>query len=154
MPAHIYIHTGDHELAARANELGIKADEDYFKAVPEKGLYRMMYYSHNIHFLAFSRMAQGNLAEASQAADKLIREVEPTLEHMPEMEPFLLIRLQVLLRFHRWDDILKVPEPPEKRLLSRAFRHHARTVALAGKGRREQAIKEQSSFEAARKKVP
>ena len=42
MPAHIYIHTGDHELAARANELAIKADEDYFKAVPEKGLYRIV----------------------------------------------------------------------------------------------------------------
>ena len=36
MPAHIFIHTGDHELSARANELAIGADEEYFRVVPER----------------------------------------------------------------------------------------------------------------------
>jgi len=153
MPTHIYIHTGDHELAARANELAIRADEDYFKAVPEKGLYRMMYYTHNLHFLAFARAAQGNYPEARKAAEKLVKEVEPALVHMPDMEAFVLIEAQVLLRFHRWADVLKMPEPPENRLLSRTFRHFARAMALANQERRDEAGKEQEAFEELRQKV-
>lgn len=147
MPAHIYMHTGDYDLAARANVLGIKADEEFFKLVPERGLYRMMYYTHNLHFLAYAHAAQGNLTEATAAADKLVKEVEPALAHMPDMEAFVLMPMQVLSRFHRWDDVLKLPEPPEKRQLSRTFRHFARATALAMKDRREEARAEQTAFE-------
>jgi hypothetical protein len=59
-----------------------------------------------------------------------------------------------LLRFHRWEEVLNLPAPDEKRLLSRAFRHHARAVALAVRGRAAEAEKERQAFEAVRKQIP
>ena len=47
---------------------------------------------------------------------------------------FLAAPLEVLMRFGRWDDILKEPEPPELFPIARAMRHHARGVAYAAKG--------------------
>jgi tetratricopeptide (TPR) repeat protein len=154
MPCHIFTHTGDHELAARANELGIKADEEYFRDSPREGVYWMMYYSHNIHFLAYARAAQGKFDAARKAAEKLNAVVLPQLEHMPMMEGFTLMPTQVLLRFHRWDDVLKLPEPPKARKLSRAFRHFARAAALERQGKKELAIQEQQAFEELRKTFP
>src|SRR5262249_46190107 len=83
----------------------------------------------------------------------VVKEVERTLEHRPDMEAFVLIEPQVLLRFHRWADVLQMPEPPEKRLLSRTFRHFARAMALASQRRQDEAGKEQQEFEALRQKV-
>jgi hypothetical protein len=114
--------------------------------VPERGLYRMMYYPHNIHFLAHARMAQGKLPQALRAAEKLVKEVEPSVAHLPPMESFLLTPTQVLLRFHQWNDVLKLPEPPQGRLLSRAFWHFARGVALAAQGKKAEGRAEQQKF--------
>src|SRR5207302_2540595 len=59
MPAHIDIRTGDYEAAARSNAYAAEADREYFKATGEQGMYPMMYYSHNLHFLAVANGIQG-----------------------------------------------------------------------------------------------
>ena len=52
MPAHIYIRTGDYEAAVKTNERAAEVDRAYIKATGEQGIYPMMYYSHNLHFVA------------------------------------------------------------------------------------------------------
>jgi len=58
------------------------------------------------------------------------------------------------LRFHRWDEILAVPQPRPERKLARAFHEYARAMALVGKGRMSQALATRTRFEALRKGLP
>ncbi|MCI0457905.1 MAG: hypothetical protein L0Z62_13140 [Gemmataceae bacterium] len=154
MPAHIYMRVGDYAAAAQANEQAVSADEAYFKLRPVKGVYPLMYYSHNIHFLAVAHCFQGRRADAQKAADKLAAHVGPHVESMPMLEGFLMVPALVRVRFQRWDDILASREPPEKQLLTRATWHYARALAaLAGK-EIKRAEMERRAFLAIKKDIP
>ncbi len=154
MPAHIYIHTGDFDKAARANELAVRADERYVNRTNQKGEYRMAYYTHNLQFLAFAYAAEGNCREAKRAADKLLTVVKPEITKKPMLEGFALTPLTVQLRCHQWEEILKAPAPDQKLLLSRAFRHYGRALAFSAKGKGDEAAEEQRAFEALQKEIP
>src|ERR1700686_1944515 len=52
MPAHVYIRTGDYEAAVKTNMDAAAVDRAYIKATGAQGIYPMMYYSHNLHFIA------------------------------------------------------------------------------------------------------
>src|SRR5262249_41069067 len=77
MPSHIYLRTGDYDLAARQNELAIAADRTMIDATQAQGIYPMMYYNHNIHFLALARTYQGRFGDARKASLELVKNVEP-----------------------------------------------------------------------------
>ena len=154
MSAHIYTRTGDLDQAAKANELAIKADERYVKRTNRKGTYHAAYYTHSLQFLSYVRAAQGNYGEAKRAADKLLAAVAPEIAEDRMMEAFAQTPLQVQLRFHRWQEILKAPAPGPKLLLSRAFWHYGRSLAFLAKGGRGAAAAEQRAFESIRKEVP
>jgi len=59
-----------------------------------------------------------------------------------------------MVRFGRWEELLREPEPPAHRVLSRAQRCYARGVALAALGRPEEARIEQARFEELAAEVP
>lgn len=67
---------------------------------------------------------------------------------------YLPVPLRVLLRFEKWDDVLKLPEPGPKRMVGKAFWHFGRTLALLGKGERRSALEEKQVFEQARRTLP
>src|SRR2546426_11504288 len=60
MPAHVYIRTGDYESAVKTNEEAAAVDQAYIKASGAQGIYPMMYYSHNLHFIAMCSSMNGN----------------------------------------------------------------------------------------------
>ena len=59
MPSHIFYKLGMYEEAARSNQLAIEVDERYIDAAKPDGVYPMMYYPHNINFLAAAYSMQG-----------------------------------------------------------------------------------------------
>src|SRR5262249_56404853 len=71
MPSHIYARVGDHAASARCNSAAMAADKKFLDQTHEQGFYRLMYYSHNMHFLAFANCMRGDFAGAKAAADKL-----------------------------------------------------------------------------------
>ncbi|MDT7603189.1 MAG: hypothetical protein QOF61_1186, partial [Acidobacteriota bacterium] len=71
MPAHIYMRTGDYHAAATSNVAAARADQSYIRASGARGLYPLMYYSHNLHFEAIAYAMDGNLAGALDAAHRL-----------------------------------------------------------------------------------
>ena len=139
MPAHIYSRTGDFDHAAATNVKAAKADEDYAKAGGLQGIYMMMYYSHNIHFIAYSASMGGNYAEAIAAANKLAAHVGPHVSAMPPLEGFMTVPLAVNVRFHKWNDILKMPKPAESMRTTTTLWHYSRGLAFAGMGRIKEA---------------
>jgi hypothetical protein len=154
MPAHIHMRVGDYALAARCNEQAIAADRAYIKRYDVKGVYPMMYYPHNIHFLAAAHCFQGRAADARKAADQLAAHVGPHVAQMPMLEGFLLMQPVVLVRFNRWEDVLAAQLPDEKRQLTRAAWHFARALAFLARGQTREARRERRQFLERKRALP
>src|ERR1700726_4129475 len=132
MPAHIYIRTGDYEAAVKTNEQAAEVDRAYIKASGVQGIYSMMYYSHNLHFVAMCGAMNGRYAEARKNAELLAANVGPHVKEMPPLEGFMTIPMAVEVRFHHWNEILKMPAPDPARKTATVFWHFGRGLALAG----------------------
>src|SRR3989440_5803322 len=154
MPAHIYARVGDHFASAHCNQAAIVADKKFLSETQEQGVYRMMYYSHNLHFLAFASCMDGNFAEAKDAADKLVANVAPGVKAMPMLEGFLPTPIVVLFAFERWNDLLKLPAPDPAFVTTNAVWHSLRGLAFANTGKTAEAEQEQKQFRDLTAKIP
>ena len=154
MPAHIYARVGDHFASAHCNEAAIAADKKFLGETQEQGVYRMMYYSHNLHFLAFASCMNGNFAGAKDAAAKLVANVAPGVKAMPMLEGFLPTPIVVLFAFERWNDILKLPAPDKSLESTSAVWHSLRGIAFANMGKTSEAEQEQKEFRDLVAKIP
>ena len=154
MPAHIYARVGDHFASAHCNQVAIAADKKFLGETQEQGVYRMMYYSHNLHFLAFASCMNGNFAEAKDAAAKLVANVAPGVKAMPMLEGFLPTPIVVLFAFERWNDILKLPAPDKSLESTSAVWYSLRGIAFANIGKTAEAEQEQKEFRDLVAKIP
>jgi tetratricopeptide (TPR) repeat protein len=139
MPAHIYERTGNFDGAREHNAAAAKADEDYAAATGAHGLYMMMYYSHNLHFGAIAASMQGHCSEAKRSADRLAENLRPAVKEMPMVEAFIAVQLAVAVRCEKWDDLISVSEPATETPVLRTFWLYSRGMALAARGKTEQA---------------
>jgi hypothetical protein len=142
MPAHILQRVGRYEDAARANREGVMADKAYMAATMPPDYYGM-YLAHNYQFLAYAAAMAGRKDEAVDAGRKM-RDVLPIemVLAMPGVDWALGEAYFVMLRFGLWDAILAEAAPDARaRALTGAYRY-ARAVALAHKGRRDDAASE------------
>ena len=142
MPAHIMQRVGRYEDAAQANRKGAAADEAYFAQARPLDYYPMIYTAHNYQFLAFSAAMEGRKAEALDAVRNARRvSADDQLLQMPAMQWQLSEEYAALVRFGLWDEMLARPAPsPQMGSLTGGYLY-ARGIALAAKGRVEEAGK-------------
>src|SRR5215471_565953 len=141
MPSHIYARVGDHSASARCNAAAMAADRKFLSETNEQGFYRLMYYSHNMHFLAFASCMDGDFPKAKEVAAKLVTNAAPGVKAIPMLEGFLPTPIIVLVAFERWQDILKFPQPDSSLVLTNAVWHSARGIAFANLGKTSEAEK-------------
>lgn len=132
MPSHIYVRTGDYVAAAKSNAEAIVADRAYLEKTGAQGVYPMMYYNHNIHFLASAHAMNGRYSDAIKTARELEANIRPHLKAMPMLEMFMPYTTVALVRFRRWDEVLKSPEPDRELKITNGFWRFARGMAYAG----------------------
>lgn len=154
MPAHIYQRTGDYAASAQSNEAAAAADRAYIKASGVQGIYPLMYYSHNLHFLAVAYSMSGRYRDALRSARQLEDNVAPHIRMMPMLEGFNTTSTLVLVRFRRWGEILKAPEPPAEQVATHSVWTWARGMALAATGKADEAEAALNSFAAAERSLP
>lgn len=154
MPSHIYARVGDFAAAARSNEMAAAVDHVYIKKFNVQGVYPLMYYSHNLHFLAVAHAMQGRAGDARSAATMLVSHVGPAVADMPMLEFFLPTPILIQVRFHQWDEVLAFPAPDAKLTILRSIRHYARGRAFVAKGKLEDAQKEFDAFQELFKAMP
>lgn len=155
MPSHVYNRTGDYVAAAGSNEVAVAVDEKWLKATEDPhGTYGMMYYSHNLHFLSVASAMAGRYAAAKQAADRLEAHVSPHLAAMPMLQGFVPTPTLILVKFRRWDDVLRLPEPDRSMAGVHAVWHFARGMAYAGTGKPDQAMAEHKALLAETAAIP
>jgi tetratricopeptide (TPR) repeat protein len=135
MPSHIFIRTGDHELSATVNVTASEVDRKYIERTGTAGIYRLMYYSHNLHFVSYARMMQGRYDEALDYSKRLRENVQGSIDEMPMLAPYGAFEWLVLTRFGKWNEMLAEPEPKENVPALHAYYRYARGLAMAGLGR-------------------
>jgi len=155
MPSHLYARVGRYADAATVNEAALRADDAFFEVGTEPGTY-YIYHAHNLHFLAFAAMMEGRYDLAIAAARRLEKSIpDPALDQLAFIvEGIMPTTLHVMIRFGKWDDVLRETAPPEKRPVWLAVHHYARGIAFAALGRTEEARAEIVKFEAQVEHVP
>ena len=153
MPAHIYIRTGDHENGEKTNVAAVRVDEAYFAVAHPQGIYPLMYYTHNIHFIAAENAFMGNYAASLKAAKRAQEQAAPHVKE-PGMlagmiDFYYSLPLQVMARFHRWNEILAVPQPDAYQLVTTVAWRYARALAAANTSNLDQARNELAALNAA-----
>jgi len=154
MPGHIYMLLGDYDTVVKTNQAAAEADRAYMRLTGVQGIYPTMYYSHNLDFLRVAWCAQGRFADAKKAADEIAGNIAPMAPDMPMIQAFLAAPWFVLMRFHRWDDVLALSDPGEKVPVARALWHFARAEAYAGKSDVRTAKLERDRFKVESAAVP
>ena len=154
MPTHIYIHTGDIDRVAALNAKAAEADERYIELAKPEGVYPFMYYAHNLHFVMVGHLATGRYEASVAVARQMAGMAAPHVAEMgPMVEWVVALPLLAQIRFHKWDDILAAPRPPDSQRLVRALDDYARALALSMRGMRQNAGEEAARFETDRLKV-
>jgi tetratricopeptide (TPR) repeat protein len=155
MPAHTYMRVGEYSAAAHSNAVAAEVDRKYLGESGTTGsMYDMMYFCHNLHFLAASYSMAGDFAHAKQAADELAAHVAPMLHDMPIAEMYTPYPMFVLVRFHRWDELLKLTSLDPSLPMTTAFWHFARGSAFAAKKEIAMAESERTILETEREQTP
>jgi len=139
MPAHIMQRVGDYEEAAQANRRGIDADRAYFAATKAPDYYAM-YLAHNYSFLAFSAAMEGRKAETLAAVQSVASAVPlDLLLAMGDSGWNLSQQYAALVRFGLWDEAIALGPPDTRAPGLTAGYLFSRGVALAARGRLEDA---------------
>jgi hypothetical protein len=140
MPTHLYIKLGQWDLAAEHNAHAVHADEQYIKERRPSGVYVMGYYPHNFHVMWYALNMLGRSQEAIKAARSIGEKVPPSVvKQAPALEYFSPTLLYTLVRFSRWDDILRQPAPPREFRYSNGIWHYARALAYTAKNQPDSA---------------
>ncbi len=143
MPSHIYVRVGRYHDAVEINARAAIADETYIAQCNAQGFYPAAYYPHNIHFLWFAAMMEGQGDLALDQARKLVRKIPLDMAvRVPLIEWMLSAPIYTMVRFGRWEDALDEPEPDQRLPLANAMSHYARGMAFAALNRTDQATLE------------
>jgi tetratricopeptide (TPR) repeat protein len=155
MPAHIMQRVGRYEDAAEANRRGAAADQAYVGRTQPLDYYPVMYSAHNYQFLAASAAMEGRRAETVAAADNSRRVVaDQMLIAMPGTDWYVAEMYTARARFGLWDEILALAAPnPNLAGLTGGYLY-ARGVALAARGRLEEARTTLGQLQALIARVP
>lgn len=161
MPSHIDVLCGDYRSSVVANQDAVQADRRF---VAQRGPFNFysLYRAHDLHFIVYSAMLQGQSQTALRAADELAGQLTPELlsiESPPMadwLEAFVPLRTHVLVRFGRWDELIaqRLPDDEELYCTTAATMHYGRGVALAATGQLERARAERAAFHAAYDRIP
>ncbi len=154
MPSHIFLRLGEHELSATVNETASEVDKKYIERSGAKGIYPLMYYSHNLHFVSYARMMQGNFDQALKYARRLRKNVDGSIDDMPMIAPYGAFEWLVLTRFAKWDQMLAETKPGDRSPFLHAMFRYARGLSLAAKGKVEDAEAERERMAALAGRVP
>ncbi|MDQ2986925.1 MAG: hypothetical protein M3R13_09435 [Armatimonadota bacterium] len=106
--------------------------------------------------LAFAAMMLGQREKAVKAIDTMVAEMPVDFQEQaaPFVDGFFAIPFEVRKRFGMWDEVLQLPEVPERFPMTRALRRAARSVSYAAKDMPREARAEQSYFYQLRPLVP
>ena len=156
MPAHIDVLCGNYAKAVEASRKAIAADQKYLAQIGRFEQYTAAC-CHDNHLMMFAAMFLGSFAPAWEAAvaitelvtDEVLLAATPAFQIT--LESYVSMKMHVLVRFGRWEEIVTTPMPTNQTLypVTTAMHHYAKAIAYAALGRFDPAVSERDQFEAA-----
>ena len=143
MASHIYQRVGRYADSIKSNQLAIAADEAYIAQDHAHGLYPMVYYPHNIHFLWFAATMDGQSRMAIESAQETAQKIDDdVLKAIPLTAIFRVTPYWALARFGHWKEILDLPPPPSINAFLTGSWHYVRGLAFVATQQLPQAEQE------------
>ena len=136
MPAHIYMRLGKYHEAVERNQQATDVDQQYLAGRNQAGEYADGYYTHNLHFLWASLAMEGRNVEAMKVARDLTATI--TAEETGKnrwKELYLPTPIFSMIRFGRWEELLREPPPRKGLRLMEGMWRLGRGLALVSTGR-------------------
>ena len=162
MPSHIDAWVGQWKEAIECNIAAVEADDRYVEKSGNESQFYKFYRMHNHHFVVWCAMFDGQYETALKYARKAVEtlpagDADSGVNFMLAgiipmgaifLESYVTMPWHVMIRFGKWDDILKEPLHSDKDVFPAAIatQHYARGVAYASKGMVSEAEAEQSLF--------
>ncbi|MEE6138504.1 tetratricopeptide repeat protein [Mycobacterium sp. 050128] len=161
MPTHIDVLCGDYRNAVVSNLSAVRADRKFLERQGALNFYSA-YRAHNLHFVVYAAMFSGQSAVALEAADEIAGQLTPevlSIESPPMadwLEAFVPLRVHVLIRFGRWEDLITEPLPADQDLYctTAATVYYGRGVAYAATGQLSQADSAREAFTDVYARIP
>jgi tetratricopeptide (TPR) repeat protein len=162
MPGHTYVLCGEYEKAKIASEKAIRADDMYVEYAGAFNFYTTAR-CHDLHLMMYTCMFLGQFTPAIAAANQMCATLSKdvlSVKDRPQlaitMEGYYSMKMHVLVRFGRWQEIVDTPMPDDPVLycVSTAMHHYAKGVALAALKNFEAAEAQRSCFYLAVKRIP
>jgi tetratricopeptide (TPR) repeat protein len=161
MPSHLDVLCGDYYGSIVANRAAVNADRLFVERSGPLNFYSL-YRAHDLHFIVYSAMFLGRYHDALDAANELVAQLTPELLRIetPPMadwlEAFVPLRIHVLVRFGRWDELVGEPLPEDQELYraTTAMVLYGRGVAQAALGDVAAAVATREQFVQAVARVP
>jgi len=148
MPAHIYVRVGQYSRSIESNLKAVKADEQYLSYSNNQGMYRLMYYPHNVDFIAFSSYMEGRSNLGIQTALKLAYKGSFSKMSAPGFSQYLTVEPMIAYtRFGKWNDILALPDPGNDILYAQVMWRFSRGMAFIRTGHDKEAKLELSKLD-------
>jgi hypothetical protein len=147
MPSHIYLRTGFYNKGVEVN---INAVNSYKRSIP---LYApvtgadLLYIIHNLHMKTNNAMLAGNYKIAEAAAIETRESIPLDYLSIPPPVGNVLQYIYMTpvfnqIRFGKWDEILKEPQPDKTHIYRNILYHFARGIAYSKKNERDAASSE------------
>ena len=162
MPAHIYVLCGQYDKAKAASIKAIKADRMYLEYAGPYNFYTTAR-CHDLHMMMYTCMFLGQFSPALEASSEMCETLTPDVisdESRPQMcitmEGYYSMKMHVLVRFGKWQEIINtlMPAPPDLYCVSTAMHHYARTVAYAALGHFKEAERARELFRISVRSIP
>ncbi|MBT6066217.1 MAG: hypothetical protein HOB56_01465 [Proteobacteria bacterium] len=154
MPGHIYVLCGEYQRAKAASEKAITADQKYLEYAGPYNYYTTSR-CHNLHLMMYTCMHLAQFESALSAAEEICRNLMPDiikLKNKPfimhTMEGYFSMKMHVLIRFGKWQEIINaaMPDNAELYCVSTSMHHYAKTVAYAATKQFIEADQEKTLF--------
>lgn len=153
MPSHIDILMGDYVRAIASNKQAAVGDEKY-KRETSAADYYTFYRLHVYQFIAYAAMLCGQFKTAWEACDRMDESLPDSLLRVESppmadwLEMFKPVRLHVLVRFGKWQEIIDLAFPEDRALCctTTATQHYARGIAYGVLGDIARASDEREQF--------
>jgi tetratricopeptide (TPR) repeat protein len=146
MPSHIYMRVGRYDLVADHNHEAVAEDQTYIQDRKPTGFYKYTYYPHNWHMLWMGLIQLGRGAEAINASRELVKVIPvDVVGTVPPLELYFPPPYWTLVRFGKYDEMLAEPAPAASLKYTTAMWRYSRGIALAARGRADEAKAELDS---------
>ena len=147
MPSHIYYRVGRYLDSVRANQAAIEADEALIEKLESSGIYPLVYYPHNVHFV----LTSAQMAGAGETVLKAARKLDAVLpmaaaRAIPLVQPIKAAPIFAMAQFAQPEDVLALADPGADVPYIRAIWHYARGGAFVAQGKLDAARAEAAAI--------